>query len=335
MYTFCLPVSCRERFTEALEELQQMRRDSRLPPPAVFEGLDSLGDNLIIRFVPEFQSSEVVAKLSEQGTLTKYADNGIPRYSKYIQIEALKSYTGEYVSSGLVVHIDGKLYKVPFNLFNELQMKNFFNQIKEFFTISQVSNTVAKKTAFKPFEVELTYDLKSAFNYCFEQILFSQYRSKGYAKQYNEKSTVDAFLDGKVALRKYEKEYAGFWQAIEKGFAKMNGFELMAFRMLKPLKHFGIIKRDYLSTYFALINIWARRRVVAQCQLAHLDDNGRYLVTKQYVERINPQLVKNYFVIADTNTYIVIKSRPTTFAGYKFAINFRNKKLFSYEVIEQ
>lgn len=335
MYTFCLPANCRERFTEALEELQQMRRDSRLPPPAVFEGLDLLGDNLIIRLVPEFQPSEVVAKVSEYGTLTKYTDNGIPRYQKYIQLETIKSYTGEYTASGLVVHINGKLYKVPFNLFNELQMKNFFNQIKEFFTISQVSNTVAKKTVFKPFETELTYDLKSAFNYCFEQILFSQYRSKGYAKQYNEESTVDKFLNSSIALRKYEKEYAEFWQAIENGFAKMNGFELMAFRMLKSLKNFGVIKRSYLPTYFALINIWARRRIIENMHLAHLDNNGRYLVTKQYVDRVNPQLVKNYFVIVDTNTYITTKSRPTTFAGYKFALNFRNKKIVSYEVIEQ
>lgn len=335
MYTFCLPVSCRERFAEALEELQQLRRDSRLPPPAVFEGLDLLGDNLIIRLVPEFQPSEVIAKISDYGTLVKYSDNGIPRYSKYIQIESIKSYTGEYVSSGLVVHIDGKLYKVPFELFNELQMKNFFNQIKEFFTISQISNTVAKKTAFKPFETEQSYDLESAFNLCFEQILFTQYRSKGYAKQYNEESTVDYFLKGKTALRKYEKEYAEFWQDIEQGFTKMNGFEIMALRLIRSIHHFGTIKVHYLPTYFALINIWARRRILTKYQLAHLDDNGRYLVTKVYVERISPLQVKNYFIIADTKTYIIVKSRPMTFAGHKFAINFRNKKLFSYEVIEQ
>lgn len=334
MYTFCLPVSCRERFTEALEELQQMRRDSRLPPPAVFEGLDLLGDNLIIRLVPQFQSSEVIAKISDYGTLTKYTDNGIPRYSKYIQIESIKSYTGEYVSSGLVVHIDGKLYKVPFNLFNELQMKNFFNQIKEFFTISQVSNTVAKKTAFKPFETEQSYNLESAFNFCFEQILFTQYRSKGYAKQYNEESTVDYFLKGKTALRKYEKEYAEFWQDIKQGFTKMNGFEIMAINLVKSLKNFGTIKAYYLPTYFALINIWARRRIVSKMQLARLDNNGRYLVDKQYCERLTPLSAKNYFVINGTKTYIVIKSRPMTFAGSRFVLNFRNKKLFSYEVIE-
>ena len=333
MYTFCLPVSCRERFTEALEELQQMRRDSRLPPPAVFEGLDLLGDNLIIKLIPEFQPHEVVAKISDYGTLTKYTDNGIPRYSKYIQLENLKSYTGEYVVSGLVVLVEGKLYKVPFDIFNELQMKNFFNQIKEFFTISQVSNTVAKKTAFKPFETEESYDLEAAFNYCFEQILCTQYRSKGYAKTYLERSTVDQFIEKQRSLTTYEKEYKEFWQDIEQGFSKMNGFEIMAINLAKSLKNFGTIKEHYLPTYFALINVWARRRIVSKLQLAHLDDNGRYLVDKQYCERITPSLAKNYFVIDGTKTYIAIKSRPTTFAGSRFVLNFRNRKLFSYEVL--
>lgn len=334
MYTFCLPANCRERFTEALEELQQMRRDSRLPPPAVFEGLDSLGDNLIIRLVPEFQPSEVVAKVSEYGTLTKYTDNGIPRYQKYIQLETIKSYTGEYTASGLVVHIDGKLYKVPFNLFNELQMKNFFNQIKEFFNIGQVSNSQAKKTQFKPFELEPSYDLSTAFNYCFEQIIFTQYRSKGYAKTYAELSTVDQFLLNNHTLHRYDSEYNEFWQDIETGLSRTNGFEIMAIKLVKSLKNMGTIKKHDLPTYFALINIWARRRVVNKMTLTHIDNNGRYLVKKKYCERINSLSAKNYFVIDGTNTYISVKSGPTLFAGIKFVLNFRDKKLYSYEVLE-
>ena len=311
-----------------------MRRDSRLPPPAVFEGLDLLGDNLIIRLVPQFQASEVVAKINEYGTLTKYSDNGIARYSKYIQLENIKSYTGEYTSSGLVVHIDGKLYKVSFDLFNELQMKNFYNQIKEFFNIGQVSNTVAKKTAFKPFETEQSYDLKVAFNYCFEQILFTQYRSKGYAKTFSDQSTADRFIEKQNSVYSYDQEYKEFWQDIEKGFSNQNGFEIMAIRLVKSLKTFGNVKAHYLPTYFALINTWAKRRVTDKLALAHLDSNGRYLVNKVYSIRIDPFTAKTYFAIEGANTYFSIKSRLTTFAGHRFVLNFRNKKLFSYEVIE-
>lgn len=334
MYTFCLPVSCRERFTEALEELQAIRRDSRLPPPAVFEGLDLLGDNLIIRLVPEFKPSEVIAKISEKGTLTKYTDNGIPRYQKYIQIENIKSYTGEYVSFGLVVHIDGKLYKVPYNLFNELQMKNFFNQIKEFFTISQVSNSVQHKTAFKPFETEESYDLDVAFDFCYNQIISGQYCSKTYAKAELVQSTVDYFLEKKVSPVKFASIRTKFWQDIEKGFEYANGFEIMAINLAKSIKNFGKISMHYLPTYFALINIWAKRQVTA-LQKVQLGSNGRYLVTKAYVQKLSPTQSKNYFIIDGTDTYVSVTSRPLTFAGHRFVFNMRDGKFFSYEVIEQ
>lgn len=334
MYTFCLPVSCRERFTEALEELQTMRRDSRLPPPAVFEGLDLLGDNLIIRLVPEFQPNDVVAKISKYGTLTKYTNNGIPRYQKYIQLEDIKSYTGEYISSGLVVLIDGKLYKIPFELFNELQMKNFFNQIKEFFTISQVSNTAQHKTAFKPFETEAAYDIEIAFDFCMSAIMHSHYYSKSYAKSELLLSTADEFLQKKASPFKFTSLYKEFWQDVEKGFDSANGFETMAINLAKHIKNFGKIKEHYVPTYFALINTWAKRRVTT-LQKAHLDKNGRYLVTKAYTHVLNPNLVKNYFTIDGSNKYFCITARTTTFAGSRFALNFKDGKMYSYSVIEQ
>lgn len=265
MYTFCLPACCRERFCEALEELRAYRHDSGLPPPAVLEGLELLGDKLIIRLIPEFKPSEVVAKITDYGVIVKYSDGGIPRYCNYISMESIRSYTGEYTKSGIVVCREGLLYKLPFKLFNDLQMKNFYNQILQMFNTSSVSKHLAESIGFKCFdaaskpEPPTCFDLRIAFDYCYESIFDGRFCSIRQSKTTGEAPTAQLFLQRPSDAMMYVDQFNNFCIDVVRGFPNPNGFEMRALKIARSCIEQNGVRESDIPMFFALINAWYER----------------------------------------------------------------------------